>query len=250
MSEADWWLCSGCSSLNNLSARKCYSCGQRKPKHAPRASEYLGYVPVVSWDGKVSLEQLPLESAPQPAQAEPRPQAGPVLPPPIREPLPRDTLAVAPRPPHPARITYRPDPQPRPTPAPYVMPTPSGPAGRAVAPPGTPGLSAPSPGPIVAVGPGPVAVPPNAAEQWPHWRELFDGPTPRAEQLRPASEDSLLAQRVNATHGAAGHGGSTLLEAMQQARGDGTPSHPFVPWPEADLRHRGAGETDPDESSD
>ena len=39
MSEADWWLCPECQSLNNLSARKCYSCRAKKPTDAARASE-------------------------------------------------------------------------------------------------------------------------------------------------------------------------------------------------------------------
>jgi hypothetical protein len=267
MSEADWWLCSGCSSLNNLAARKCYSCGQRKPKAAQRASEYLGYVPDVSWDGKVTLRQLPIESRARALELGDAPPVIPAPPPPMREPLPRDTLAVAPRPPHPATITYRLEP-----PAPPAMPAlpamlhhpmdtpghpptvvgpagPGGPVDPAAPRPEGNVPAVPSARPVVAVGPGPYMVPQSPAEQWPHWRELLDVPAPHAERLRPASpldEDSPLAKRARDTGTAAGHAGSSMQRALQQAQGNGSPSRPFVPWPEADLHHRpvdeGAGD--------
>ena len=95
-------------SLNNLSARRCYACRRRKPKRASRASQLLGYRPVVSWDGKVRLEMLvPSETS---AGME-RPATAP-KPPPLREPPRRSTLEVAPSPPQGARICYRVEPPP------------------------------------------------------------------------------------------------------------------------------------------
>jgi hypothetical protein len=61
--EADLWLYEGCQSLNHHSARKCYSCRKRKPKRAQRASQFLGYVPVITWDKRVRFEDPPTIAA-------------------------------------------------------------------------------------------------------------------------------------------------------------------------------------------
>jgi hypothetical protein len=75
-SEVDWWLCETCQSLNNLSARRCYSCRERRPRDPLRAGDLLGYRAVVGRDGKVSFEPRPaVEGAPR------------VLPP-LRDPVP------------------------------------------------------------------------------------------------------------------------------------------------------------------
>lgn len=245
MGEADWWLCTRCSSLNNLSAGKCYSCRQRKPKGAVRASEYLGYEPVVSWDGKVSLRQLPIERArEEPGEASPPPVA------PLRDPVPRDTLAVAPRPPNPARITYRPERPPDPMPAPWVSPvgpsagvgpaSPLGPAGPGVPASGIGPPIGPNARPLVAAGPGPAAAP-DDAEPWPHWRQLLEGPTPHAERLRMArswDEEDSGDLDARTTQAAGKRGGRSLSQALQQSRGD-SPSRTFIPWPEADRPEQG-----------
>ena len=99
MSEADWWVCVRCQSLNSLSARKCYSCRNKKPKVVARASDVLGYRVRESWDGKVRLEQQ------QPVYLDP--PAPPPEPARLRDPIPRNVVAVAPPPPRGARITYR-----------------------------------------------------------------------------------------------------------------------------------------------
>lgn len=260
MGEADWWLCASCSSLNNLAARKCYSCGQRKSKHAVRASEYLGYRPVVSWDGKVKLENLTAEERVRVA-----PQASDMTSQltPLREPVQRNTLAVAPRPPHPARITYRlveaapgaprtlpplygraaspaPPGAPRAGAAPEPLTVPVGPGPDATArPPGAPEAGG-SPGPLtVAVGPGPdpAALPPG--QQWPHWQELLDGPVPHAERLRTAaSGDAASGTRTNV---GSRSDGMTLRSAIRLARtGD---AGEFIAWPEADRPPEEADET-------
>jgi hypothetical protein len=102
MSEADWWVCDACRSLNNLSARRCYSCHRRKPKHALRASQQLGFISYVTWDGKVHFEPAPpdlaeLEKLARETRRPPR----------IRDPQPRSVLEVAPAFPLGTRITYR-----------------------------------------------------------------------------------------------------------------------------------------------
>lgn len=183
MSEADWWLCGDCQSLNNLSARTCYSCGRRKPAHAVRATEVLGLIPVESWDGKVRYLQRDVPP-------EPRPWVRP-----IRDPVRRPTLAVAPRPPYGARITYHPT---------VVPPSPGQARARVGTHPGRPStamptgdpsmaprMERPDEPPAVAVGPG-LPVPPedpaivDRGPHWPHWRDLLDVPTPRADRLRAA----------------------------------------------------------------
>lgn len=204
MGEGDWWLCRDCQSLNNLSARKCYSCGKRKPKRAVRASDYLGYQPVMSWDGKISMR--PVASAGSE-------DAGTKVPP-IRDPIPRNTLAVAPRPPKGARIVYRDvapvqiwRAAPR-IPGPPVLPVTGPPV-----PPPAPGVPAPLSRPMpfvpvtdvrrmIAVGlappsgvartadPEPAEPETNQAQEetepWPHWYERLDVPTPHADRLRTA----------------------------------------------------------------
>ncbi|HYO18133.1 MAG TPA: hypothetical protein VES02_05645, partial [Dermatophilaceae bacterium] len=119
--DADWWLCDSCQSLNNLSARRCYACRKRMPKRASRASQLLGYRPVVSWDGKVRLEmRVPSETS-----AGIERSATVTKPPPLREPPRRSTLEVAPSPPRGARICYRLD-----EPPPMRTPPPAGPPPR------------------------------------------------------------------------------------------------------------------------
>lgn len=230
MREADWWLCDRCKSLNNLSARKCYSCRQRKSKQAVRLSEHLGLVPVVDRNGKLSLKPAEVPAPVQPAQAK-----GEL--PPLRDPVIRHILAVAPQPPQGARITYRvaegsPHPLPPPPPQPaYRPPAQTGPV------------------PVVAVGPGPPAavaglpavVPApddvDPTQRWPHWQELLDGPKPEAERLRIAhrSDDDAAATSAGATAG----DGPTLGEAIEVAQGQrDAGAERFIPWPEAD-RHKG-----------
>lgn len=264
MGEADWWLCGACSSLNNLAARKCYSCGQGKPREAVRASEYLGYRPVVSWDGKVRLEQLTAEEREAEGGAQQAKRAELQVPA-LREPVPRDTLAVAPRPPNPARITYRlevpppvpPGALPMRGPGPMLagtLPTAPGPVGvpgPVVPGPGAPGLGAPglgAPGPggvsaspLKAVGPGPAVAARPPGDPWPHWRELLAGPTPHAERLRDTVSGNATP-RARSEPGSP-EGGMTLRSAIRRARtGD---AREFIPWPAADRRveeAEGAGE--------
>lgn len=182
-----------------------------------RASERLGYVPVFSESGKVSLVPITPTVAAQPEEDVARPA-------PLRDPVQRDTLAVAPRPPHGARITYQPE----------ATPPPSG--GRRPA----EGLP-----PSIGVGPGPVPSPdgeptgaPVAATadqvQWPHWRDLLDGPTPEGERLRAAYETG--GDAVPGVEAAAGQQRSSALsQAIKRARDD-TPigSRSAIPWPPAD----------------
>ncbi len=239
MSEADWWLCSHCQSLNNLSARKCYSCRRRKPKDSVRASEYLGYVPVVDQNGKVALADIPPPATGQ--------QLGPAATglPPLRDPIRRDTLAVAPRPPGGARITYRP-PMPAPTAnmGPLPAQQPRGPQPLPPMPAGPP-LSR-GPAPLVATGPGPgpappaqrVAVPvipiPGQTERWAHWGDLLDVPKPAADRLRAAySRDHATATTMEDVTG--GHSSAALTEAMKSAHlNDPDRARTFVPWPAND----------------
>jgi hypothetical protein len=161
MSDADWWLCE-CQSLNNLSARRCYSCRKRRPKTPVRASEHLGYRAVVSWDGKVRMEER------RPDLVVP---VVPQRPPPIREPVMRSILDVAPPPPEGARITYwtgdpaldprRPAPAPAPAPQ---APTPSAWFTASAMSAAPPGPEAPPSfgiqGPASAAPPGTTALPP------------------------------------------------------------------------------------------
>ena len=181
MSESDWWVCSHCKSLNSLSARKCYSCRKGKAKTAERASHLLNYRTVVSWDGKVRMEQRTVE-AEEMAKI-----------PPLRVPLRRAITAVAPRPPEGARITYQPAPAPPLAPMPSAWVRPGPPPGSDVLQPSM-ALSGPPP-PVVPVGPGlqPIAAPPapppfteEDQPRWSHWDELLDLPTPDAERLRVA----------------------------------------------------------------
>ncbi len=219
MGEADWWLCDGCQSLNNLSARKCYSCRRHKPRSAARASELLGYVPVVSWDGRVSFQGVERSES---VAAEP----GPLRPPPLRDPVRRDTLAVAPRPPDGARITYQL--------AGASAPPPAGPARP----------TARDSRPLVGVGPGPAPTPSESSrsvplrpvngrsQQWPHWRDLLDGPRPEGQRLRAAY--AADANAPSETARATAQSGA-LSQAMRGAREGGTErSRPFVPWPPSD----------------
>jgi hypothetical protein len=206
MPEADWWLCDRCQSLNNLSARKCYSCYRPKPKGSRRASQYLNYVPVITWDKKVRFEEPPSVVAEiEDKQLE---ITRPPLPP-LRDPVSRSITDVAPQVPYGVRITYRavePPPPPRmmPGPAPdsplaRVVGAPSalhpsaGPPQRLVpVPVGPPGRPPEQPRPVVAVpieaGPPPQAAqPPPVAASWAHWNELLDVPTvPDADRLRRA----------------------------------------------------------------
>ncbi len=246
MSEADWWLCSHCQSLNNLSARKCYSCRRRKPKDSVRASEYLGYVPVVDQNGKVALADIPPPAA--------GPQLGPAASgmPPLRDPIPRDTLAVAPRPPHGARITYRPlmpPPQPPADTSPLPAQQPGEPRPLPPMPAGPPAITGPTP--LVAMGPGPrpahpspappaqrVAVPvipiPGQTEPWAHWGDLLDVPKPAADRLRAAySHDHAAATPNNDV--SARHSSAALTQAMKSADlNDPDRARTFVPWPASD----------------
>jgi hypothetical protein len=102
MGESDWWMCGHCRSLNNLSARKCYSCHRGKPKDSARASDFLGYQPVITRDGKVRLEFPAPPKEPGPQQVGIAAQV-----PPLRDPIPRSITDVAPRVPHGTRIVYR-----------------------------------------------------------------------------------------------------------------------------------------------
>ncbi len=243
MGEADWWLCGNCQSLNNLSARKCYSCRKRKPKGAIRASEYLGYDAVESWDGKITMQtRLPPDrAAEQAAVREPTV-------PPIRDPISRDTLAVAPRPPAGVRISYRDPPIPAPPPFMPGMPPPVAPLPAPLAsgrlPPGlarVPIAHAPVPRPAVAAVPPPRPVDAGAlvaqhmAEQRSHWHELLDVPTPDADRIRAAyraggrvvHHPDWLSHRVD---------GSTPSHASNgPGSGTGEPQPVAVVWPAADL---------------
>jgi hypothetical protein len=172
MGESDWWLCGRCRSLNNLSARKCYSCGYGKPKDSQKASEFLGYESVVTADGKVRFD-FPEHAAEATAaqRVEATRQA-----PPLRDPIPRSITEVAPRVPHGRRIVYRldgpPVPPPRPMPPlapPPPMPVPGHPMpghpmpgprpvtwGPALPPPpGVPGMVPPMPPPVAGPYAGP-----------------------------------------------------------------------------------------------
>jgi hypothetical protein len=258
MSEADWWLCEVCQSLNNLSARRCYSCRRRKPKRAQRASQHLGYRVIESWDGKVRLEQA------EPPRPEPHVQEAATRPPPLREPVSRSIVDVAPPPPQGARITYwlgdpARDPRRRllafpPSAAPMVaihiepgtpLPMPARVAGPHLAPgiPVAPG--APGPGPMGGARVEPGAPPPGwrpmvavpiapSVPSFPHWRELLEVPTPDPARLRQAlgsaSNRSSRSIRTVSTNG-----GDRREPAMTEPSSD---SEPFVAWPAADLASR------------
>ena len=249
--EADWWLCDSCQSLNNLSARRCYACRRRKPKRASRASQLLGYRPVVSWDGKVRLEMLvPSETS---AGTE-RPATAP-KPPPLREPPRRSTLEVAPSPPQGARICYRVEPLP-------IMrtPPPAGPLPRLVAVPIQPDPDTGPHGPSGARVPSatlpsqlpPVARPPTSVSRperpdepqpldiqhvgpWPHWRDLLDVSAHEVDRLR----DTLSSVALSSASGAGVGGpasGSGLAGAMKDAlRKRDRDSVGAIEWPRSDL---------------
>ena len=232
--EADWWLCDSCHSLNNLSARRCYSCRKRKLKRASRASQLLGYRPVISWDGKVRLETLvPSETS---AGIE-RPATAP-KPPPLREPPHRSTLEVAPSPPRGARICYRVEPLPI-----MRIPPPAGPLSRLVAVPIQPDPYAGPPGPNGGQVPSevlpsqqpPVAPPPASVSRpespdepqpldiqhvgpWPHWRDLLDVSAHDVDRLRAPLSSAALASASGAGVGGP-VGGSGLAGAMKSALG-------------------------------
>lgn len=242
MSEADWWLCGHCQSLNNLSARKCYSCAKRKPRDTVRASEYLGYVPVIDENGKVALEDIP------PPDVSQRPDVVGARRPPLRDPILRDTLAVAPRPPAGARITYRPLPPvpPMPTVPPPQQASPLPPM-RPLPPPPPPGPGPwGPPGPLVAMGPGPppaaAALPleappipiPGQTERWAHWSDLLDVPRPAADRLR-ASYALDHATQAARDGGAASNGSASLSQRLKVVRVDEPDgAGGLAPWPEND----------------
>jgi len=249
--EADWWLCDSCQSLNNLSARRCYSCRKRKLKRASRASQLLGYRPIVSWDGKVRLE-MPVP--PVTSAGIERPAAA-TKPPPLREPPRRSTLEVAPSPPHGARICYRVEPSP-------IMrtPPPAGPLPRLVAVPiqpdpyaGPPGLNGGRlPSSILSSQPPPVARPPTSAGTpgrldelqpvdiqhvgpWPHWRDILDVSAPDVDRLRETLSSVTLSSESGAGVGGP-VSGSGLAGAMKSAlskRAEGSVG--ALEWPRSDL---------------
>jgi hypothetical protein len=233
MGEADWWLCATCQSLNNLSARKCYSCRAKKPKQAVHASQLLGYQPVESWDGRITMR---MNEWPDAAQDEADSQAKP---PPLRDPIQRDTLAVAPRPPQGARIEYRDPPEIAP-PAPDLW---TG----IVAPPSARVQTASFQDPqgFVAVGPvarsdAPDAPDPSTtiaahqAEQRSHWQYLLDGPTPDADRLRKTYAATDRSRDSGESTGP--RDGFALHRAIRGiGYGEGRRSRPLVIWPEADL---------------
>jgi hypothetical protein len=234
MSEADWWICGDCQSLNNLSARKCYKCRTRKPQDAVRASDYLGYQPVESWDGRVTMR---MNEWPDRAPGEVGSQADL---PPLRDPVRRDTLAVAPRPPRGARIEYSDPPEVPPPPVSDAwaeIGAPQAPAGSgilgqvahrpdAVGPANHPGARAMSdPGEAIAE---------HQAEQRAHWQDLLDVPRPDADRLRAAyavvDGGPVTAEATRPRDGLALH------HAMNGIRhGEVRPFRPVVIWPEADV---------------
>ncbi len=158
MGKAKWWVCSDCTSLNDLPANKCYKCRVEKPA-SPRLidDEYSEVRSVQSRVGvSVDLSKLgdlsardPLETAkggsvieafgtadappaaPAAAVQPPRP-AGPdwskprVMPPaPLRDPTPRSISAIGGRPWSDAEATTPPPPQAAPAAPPngYAPPT-------------------------------------------------------------------------------------------------------------------------------
>jgi hypothetical protein len=171
MGESDWWMCDRCRSLNNLSARKCYSCGHGKPKDSQKASEFMGYVPVVTREGKVRLdfpEQVAGVTAAQEIGA--KRQA-----PPLRDPIPRSITDVAPRVPHGIRVVYRLDgpPPPPDRSVPPVTPPPL------MAAPGHPMQGHPMPGPRpVSWRPAPPGLPGMAQAVPPPVAGPYAGPRP------------------------------------------------------------------------
>lgn len=246
MGEADWWLCGTCQSLNNLSARKCYSCRTRKPRDAVRATDYLGYRPVESWDGRITMR---MNEFPDAVTKENR---GQLKPPPLRDPVLRDIQAVAPRPPHGARIEYREPSQISPPPlrpgvAPLgaTRPVFAGWSG-IVAPPISGGSQVlghghrsdrfgPAVRPDVRALVDPAeTIAQHQAEQRSHWQDLLDVPTLQASRLRSTHAAADCGQdTVEATRP---HDGLALHHAMKGIRhGESRRSRPSVIWPEADL---------------
>jgi hypothetical protein len=251
-SEADWWLCDSCHSLNNLSARRCYSCRKRKPKRASRASQLLGYRPVVSRDGKVRLETF----VPSVTSAGDDRPAAATKPPPLREPPRRSTLEVAPSPPQGARICYQVV-----EPLPIMRaPPPAGPLTRLVAvpiqpdpyagPPGpngrrVPSSTLPSQHPPVVRPQSSVGSPERPDEPqpadiqhvgpWPHWRDLLDVSAPGVDRLRDTLSSTALASASGA--GAGGPmSGSGLAGAIKSALGKRAGgSVAAIEWPRSDL---------------
>ena len=236
MSEADWWLCDSCQSLNSLSARKCYSCRKRKQKQAPRASQLLGYQPIVRRDGKVTLEMR----LPSVALDHIEPKAAVAKPPPLREPVRRDTLAVAPRPPDGARISYR---AVEPPTVARAWPPASPPPGF-VAVPIRPGAYAGPPGPgVPRPQPSGTLVRPDEPEPidiqhtgpWPHWRDLLDVAAPDVARLRGSFASMAAAPASGAGAGrpvsATGLAGA-MKSAHSKRAGSGIAA---VEWPAVDL---------------
>jgi hypothetical protein len=250
--EADWWHCDFCQSLNNLSARRCYSCRKRKPKEASRASQLLGYRPVISWDGKVRLE---MRVPPVTSAGIERPAAV-TKPPPLREPPRRSTLEVAPSPPQGARICYRvvePPPVTR-------TPPPAGPPPRLVAVPIQPDPYAGPPGPtggfvpssILPSQPPPVARPPTSpgtpgrsdelqpvdilhVGPWPHWRDLLDISAPDADRLRDTHSSVVLSSGSGPGVGepVSGSGLAVAMKSALSKRAEGSVG--TIEWPRSDL---------------
>ena len=153
-------------------------------------------------------------------------------PPPLRDPVRRDTLAVAPRPPDGARITYQ-----------IAAASPPPPAGGAQP-------AEEDSGPLVGVGPGPVPTPSESpaavpvrpangrTQQWPHWRDLLDGPRPEGERLRAAyAPDANMPSETDQASGQRG----ALSQAIRGAREGGTGrSRQFIPWPTSDRPAAGS----------
>ena len=64
----------------------------RKPKRSQRASQFLNYVPVITWDKRVRFEDPPTLAV----EVEEKHVEVHRRPPPLREPVPRHITAVAP----------------------------------------------------------------------------------------------------------------------------------------------------------
>lgn len=232
MGEADWWLCGECQSLNNLSARKCYSCRAQKPKVAVRASQLLGYQPVESWNGRITMRMNEWPDA-RVAESAARSNL-----PPLRDPVSRDTLAVAPRPPQGARIEYRDPPAvPQPAPAGWVgfvaLPPPGGPLLSSQDGPGSTAAGTGAPSHPQDVPDPDVTIAEHQAEQRSHWQDLLDVPTPDAGRLRATYAADHVQDAVESTQP---HDNLALHRAMRGIRyGEGRRARPLVIWPEADL---------------
>jgi hypothetical protein len=257
MSEADWWLCDTCQSLNNLSARRCYSCRRRKPKRAQRASQHLGYRVIMSWDGKVRLEQA------EPPQLEIHLQQTVAPPPPLRAPVPRSIADLTPRPPQGARITYwlgdpARDPRRRASFPPYPGAVVAVPIEPGMPPPAVPAMAGgalegppPSSRPVVPmpVGSGPAG--PNgrplaaipivpSGPSFPHWQDLLDVPRPDPARLRQA-----LGSAAHRSSRATWSPSTSLVDQAGSAptrssdTSDTTDTNgTFVAWPAVDLASR------------